>query len=247
MTNTTISNTLNVIGIKFSSFLGGAWIDLPTSGPSGIGIGGSGTNPFLAYANTGGNWFSNSVTGDIAIRNLTGNILLGNTTGKSTVQINNDQLTVQSTGGSTSSTTGALLVSGGAGVAENIYSNGYLVASYFNFAIDTSTTSTGSATFLSKLTLTTPSLPAGTYYYQCSCIFTTNSSSKLYQCQFNVDTIQQELYQSLLSNTSLIDFVNYNDIITLTSGVHTINISFARNQAQTISCRNARIFMYRVV
>jgi F5/8 type C domain len=59
------------------AFLNGTWINLPTSGPSGIGTGGPGINPFLAYVSGVGNWFSGTQVGDIAIRNTVGDINIG--------------------------------------------------------------------------------------------------------------------------------------------------------------------------
>ncbi len=54
-----------------------AWINLPTTGPSGIGTGGAGSNPFLAYVYKPGNWFGDSVAGDVAYRNEAGRLLWG--------------------------------------------------------------------------------------------------------------------------------------------------------------------------
>lgn len=68
----------NGLTIGIGPISSGAWIDLPTSGPSGIGTGGAGSNPFLAYCSGTGNWFTETVAGDIGIRNASGNrIYLG--------------------------------------------------------------------------------------------------------------------------------------------------------------------------
>jgi hypothetical protein len=54
-----------------------AWLDFPTAGGSGgIGSGGSGANPWLAYVGAAGNFFSDAAVGDIAYRNNT-NLLFG--------------------------------------------------------------------------------------------------------------------------------------------------------------------------
>ena len=53
------------------------WLDMPTTGPSGIGVGGAGSNPWLAYCHVGGEWFTNSNAGDIAYRNTAGRLLFG--------------------------------------------------------------------------------------------------------------------------------------------------------------------------
>lgn len=57
------------------------WINLPTTGPSGIGSGGAGVNPWVSYAATSGNWFSDSSAGDICYRNTGGKLLFGISTG----------------------------------------------------------------------------------------------------------------------------------------------------------------------
>jgi hypothetical protein len=51
---------------------GDSWIDLPTTGASGIGQGGAGTNPWIAYAGGAGNYFSDTGVGDIAYRAANG-------------------------------------------------------------------------------------------------------------------------------------------------------------------------------
>ena len=53
------------------------WINIPTTGSGGIGSGGIGVNPWMAYAFAAGNWFSDTNTGDICIRNSTNPIRLG--------------------------------------------------------------------------------------------------------------------------------------------------------------------------
>ena len=68
----------NVAGASITNFLGGTWIDMPTSGASGIGSGGAGSNAWLAYASGVGFWFSDSQVGDVCYRNAVGhNILMG--------------------------------------------------------------------------------------------------------------------------------------------------------------------------
>lgn len=101
----TPSNTIDVNGgatlglatsrATFNSWFTGNnafWIDLPTSGPSGIGTGGAGVNPWLAYAASAGHWFTNSVAGDTAYRNLSGKMLFGNTGGAAGMALAGDRL-----------------------------------------------------------------------------------------------------------------------------------------------------------
>ena len=63
----------------------GTWINLDTTGPSGIGSGGAGANAWIAYAQGNGNWFNNALAGDIAYRNTTGRILIGTNATTSTL------------------------------------------------------------------------------------------------------------------------------------------------------------------
>ena len=101
----TPSNTLDVNGgatlglstsrATFNSWFGGNnafWINLPTSGPSGIGTGGAGVNPWLAYVAGAGQWFTNAAIGDIAYRNTGGKLLFGNTAGNSGMALAGDRL-----------------------------------------------------------------------------------------------------------------------------------------------------------
>jgi hypothetical protein len=67
-----VNNTINM-----SPFFSSGWIDISTSGPGGIGSGGPGSNAWIAYANTPGNWFSSSVAGDVCYRNTSGRLLFG--------------------------------------------------------------------------------------------------------------------------------------------------------------------------
>jgi len=96
---TTLSSTLSVSGIAtfaggaaFSSFLGGTWINLPTTGASGIGSGGAGANAWLGYVAATGQWFTNAPTGDIAYRNTSGGLDFGNTSGSFTMTVRNSEV-----------------------------------------------------------------------------------------------------------------------------------------------------------
>ncbi|RYZ79514.1 MAG: tail fiber domain-containing protein, partial [Proteobacteria bacterium] len=50
----------------------GSWIDLDTTGPSGIGTGGPGANPWLAYVSGPDQWFHGTAAGDVVYRNTYG-------------------------------------------------------------------------------------------------------------------------------------------------------------------------------
>lgn len=54
----------------------GGWIDVPITGSSGIGTGGSGVNPWIAYASSPTHWFTSTAVGDLAYRNASGKQLL---------------------------------------------------------------------------------------------------------------------------------------------------------------------------
>jgi hypothetical protein len=56
----------------------GTWIDMDTAGPSGIGSGGAGSNPWMAYVASADNFLNGSTIGDVVYRNASGHrILMG--------------------------------------------------------------------------------------------------------------------------------------------------------------------------
>jgi len=63
----------------------GTWLNLDTSGPSAIGSGGPGTNPWIGYAFAAGNWVNDAAAGDLVYRNTSGAIRL--TTNASTTSL----------------------------------------------------------------------------------------------------------------------------------------------------------------
>jgi hypothetical protein len=64
--------------LTVSMFNGNAmWIDMPITGPSGIGSGGAGADAWIAYVQIPGHWFTDSEAGDIAYRNTSGRLLFG--------------------------------------------------------------------------------------------------------------------------------------------------------------------------
>ena len=56
----------------------GAWLNMPTTGPSGIGSGGAGVDAWIAYSQGNGQYIVGSQNGDIIYRNLTARMLFGN-------------------------------------------------------------------------------------------------------------------------------------------------------------------------
>ena len=63
----------------------GTWLNLDISGPSAIGSGGLGVNPWIGYAFAAGNWVSDAAAGDLVYRNTSGAIRL--TTNASTTSL----------------------------------------------------------------------------------------------------------------------------------------------------------------
>lgn len=70
------------------------WINMPTTGPSGIGSGGPGANAWIAYAQGAGNYFTDAAAGDIAYRNQGGRLLFGVTAGLSNMMISGSNIQI---------------------------------------------------------------------------------------------------------------------------------------------------------
>lgn len=63
----------------------GSWIDMPTTGPSGIGTGGAGSNAWMAFCSAANQYFNGSLGSDVIQRNATGKrILVGIDNGSGT-------------------------------------------------------------------------------------------------------------------------------------------------------------------
>jgi trimeric autotransporter adhesin len=111
---TTTSLTL-ASGMALTAFSGGSWMNLPTSGPSGIGTGGAGANCFIGYCAGPGNWFTNAALGDVAYRNANGRIMWGNTSGDASMVLSGDNLGI-----GTATPTAKLDVTGNANISGTI-------------------------------------------------------------------------------------------------------------------------------
>jgi len=97
----------------------GTWINLTTAGPSAIGSGGVGVNPWIAYCVVNGNFFTDALAGDLAYRNTGGQLLLGTTSGTSNIKINTSgDVTINNTTNTTSVSTGALIISGSTAISK---------------------------------------------------------------------------------------------------------------------------------
>lgn len=94
-----INAKLNVEGVDIGKFnsSGGGWINMPTTGPSGIGHGGAGVNAWIAYSQVNNQWFTGALAGDINYRHTSGALNFGNTSGAMAMQIKNSNVIIGST------------------------------------------------------------------------------------------------------------------------------------------------------
>lgn len=70
---------------------GTTWIDMPTGGPSGMGHGGPGINPWIARVAYGGQYLADAGTGDIIYRG-TGRLMWGNASATSGMYLDSNTL-----------------------------------------------------------------------------------------------------------------------------------------------------------
>lgn len=164
---------------------------------------------------------------------------------------------------STGITTGALVVSGGAGFngdiyAKNIYNNGTLVKSSlwgteYNYVELLSSAGTTSSNFTQRISLTSGSLLGGTYNINMAYWFERNSNTG------NNSEFQIILDQTILSTGNLlhqyIDRLSISAqvipkydtrVVTLSSGVHTLSMIFRNiNNGSSTNISNARLELFR--
>ncbi|MBU3659527.1 MAG: tail fiber domain-containing protein [Flavobacteriales bacterium] len=79
-------------GALIQSFTNGTWINLPTTGPSGIGSGGPGVQAWIGYVQSNGQWFNDASAGDIAYRNTGGKLLWGNASSGAAMVLSSNNL-----------------------------------------------------------------------------------------------------------------------------------------------------------
>jgi uncharacterized protein YjbI with pentapeptide repeats len=154
-TNTTTTNLMvttnaNIAGIALQYYTGtpsGSWINMPigAGSASGIGNSGPGISPWIAYAGSSGYWFTNSSPGDICYRNVSGSLQFGTDTGISVMQISNRIITINPTIESTTTSTGALIISGGLAIQKNINIGGNTIING-NLTVNGTTISVNSTT-----------------------------------------------------------------------------------------------------
>lgn len=88
-----VGTSTSYIGLQYGwSGSTGSWINLSTDGPSGIGSGGAGSNAWVAYAYSGGQWLSDASAGDICYRNTGGRLLFGTASANAGVSIASNKL-----------------------------------------------------------------------------------------------------------------------------------------------------------
>lgn len=81
--------------IKLMDFPGHtSWIDMPSvyGKASGIGSGGPGQSPWIAFAGGTNQWFTGAAYGDICYRNLSGKLLFGNSTSAPAMSISSGRV-----------------------------------------------------------------------------------------------------------------------------------------------------------
>jgi hypothetical protein len=65
---------------------------------SGIGSGGPGSNPWIAYAGASSQWFSTATAGDLCYRNTGGRLLFGATGSSAQLMINSTSVNIATSG-----------------------------------------------------------------------------------------------------------------------------------------------------
>jgi fibronectin-binding autotransporter adhesin len=158
------------------------------------------------------------------------------------IGINNITNASSATNGGSITTAGGLAVAKDVYIGGNGYTNGnYLIPTYFQSATDLTNSSTTLNTFQTKLTLTTDSLPAGNY------ILSTNTVNRLFEVRGFLDntTVLKLASRRLDTTTTLFPYIA-TGVITLTAGVHTIELEYRRVDTTTLNIREADIMLYRV-
>lgn len=155
-------------------------------------------------------------------------------------------VSITNTTGSTNSSTGALVVSGGVGVSQNIYSNNYLVPTYTLFAFDNGSQSTSSNVFQNRLTINTPVLPIGTYMFSWSGLAGTTGLDRIVDFRLTIDgvdtgTVIINNRNTVQTNVGLQGFVDF-----ATETTHTLVLQFRRNTNITVTFSRVSIYFFRV-
>lgn len=122
-----------------------------------------------------------------------------------------------------------------------------IFGSEYQFESDESESTTTSQTFVNKLTLTTPTIPAGSYRGEITCAVTNDSSNKIVVIETSLDgdLVNESSYSPKAGGEFLVKTSFSND--TITDGVHTLDLNFkAGSTGGTAKIKNARIEIFRV-
>lgn len=147
----TISDTVNLPGgatvTVFNCCGTSTWINMPTTGPSGIGTGGAGSNPWIAYVAGAGQWLTNSAVGDTAYRNTSGRLVFGTSSGDAQIILSTSGLTFDTpTTLNNSLTANGAVTLGDGGDAFSVSSTGVDITSAGAVSGVTTLTTTGNIT-----------------------------------------------------------------------------------------------------
>jgi len=112
---------------------------------------------------------------------------------------------------------------------------------------ETNSTTTGT-TLVSKLLLTTPSLPAGNYRIGWSMELAVSSSNRDYEAVLQIDDVEVALHAERAVVANYFAICNGIYQVTFTAGVHTARLLFRRpgGTSTTITARRARIELWRI-
>lgn len=116
----------------------------------------------------------------------------------------------------------------------------------YQYAESEGDSGTSGAGFATKLTLTTTSLPAGTYVAYFYVESRHSAANKEGEISFRVDATEYGLIQPRPSAANINEPNALFKVLALTAGVHTLDIRYRRVDAMTITVRRARIVLWRV-
>ena len=122
-----------------------------------------------------------------------------------------------------------------------------LFGSEYQFESDETESTTTSMTFVNKLTLTTPTVPAGDYRGEITCAITNDSSNKVVTIETVLDgnAVNESSFSPRNGGDFIVKTVFSNS--TLVNGVHTLDLNFkAGSTGGTAKIKNARIEVFRV-
>jgi hypothetical protein len=246
MNNLTINSNINLPNNSvISSFNTGTWINFLSNTPSGIGNSGVGVTPWIAFASSNSSWVSNSITKDICFVTESNARMLfasGGTGNTSDITLSNKNISISSpvnVNNTMTLPTTSLTIAG-----ENL-----VFGRNYRYANAIASTTTGATAFATKITLT-DTFEAGTYLIQSYCEIQSGTAARYGEVQISVDGTPVNNSHVYFGGTSQFSGTFTNIHKTLTAGTHTILHSFRRatySGTATIACRNANLYLYRVL